>query len=161
MPRPWWFVTGGAGGWLLAAIAATWGAFRRKTLDAARGARALVAIAIATPLAMLAWMMSFGASCDVEWPHKIGFRCLGLTLVIAVLPLIALMRARRGANPSHPVATGAALGAASAAWAGFVVDLWCPIPHVEHVLVGHIVPMVVLTGIGAVLGRTRMGDPHR
>lgn len=60
---------------------------------------------------------------------------------------------RRSSDPVHPGVTGAALGAASGAWAGVVVDLWCPVSHPAHIAVGHIFPIVLLSLFGLALGR--------
>jgi len=53
----------------------------------------------------------------------------------------------------RPGITGAALGMAAAIAAGGLVDLWCPVAHVEHLLLGHILPLVLLAALGALAGR--------
>jgi hypothetical protein len=157
MKRPWWFILGGAGGWLVVALGATWGSFGRGGRMVGRPQQALLAVAVLTPLLMFGWMMVWGVSCPGTWPHKLGLKCLTLTLIIAALPLWTLIRARRGTDPVHPGSTGAALGATAGAWAGVVADLWCPIAYASHVLIGHILPLVILTGFGAYLGRRYVG----
>jgi hypothetical protein len=37
--------------------------------------------------------------------------------------------------------------------AGTLVDLWCPIAFVPHVLLGHILPLVVVAMVGVWAGR--------
>jgi hypothetical protein len=150
---PAWFIGGGAAGWLACAVAATWVALGGGTM-LGPSRRVLLGVAIATPILLFAWMSLWGLSCPDTWPARIGFKCMWMSLVIGALPLATLLRARRGTDPVHPHATGAALGAASGAWAGVLVDLWCPIPTVSHVAIGHVLPMVVLVALGALLGRS-------
>jgi Negative regulator of sigma F len=63
---------------------------------------------------------------------------------------------RRSTPPSRRL-TGAVLGAAAGAWAGVIVNLWCPIPLVAHLLVGHVGPILVLSIAGAVFARAGVG----
>jgi len=37
------------------------------------------------------------------------------------------------------------------------VDLWCPVAYAPHLLLGHIAPMLILAGVGAVVGRRVLG----
>jgi hypothetical protein len=85
-------------------------------------------------------------------PERFGHRCLGLTLAAAVFPLLSIAFLRRGSDPVHPVATGAALGAACGAAAGVMVELWCPVATPRHIAYGHILPIVIMTLLGALLG---------
>ena len=89
--------------------------------------------------------------------ERVGYRCLGLTLVMAATPLAAFLRFRRGVEPRRPSILGAAAGAACGAWAGVVVDLWCPLTAPAHALVGHALPLALLVGVGALLGRRMLG----
>ncbi len=66
--------------------------------------------------------------------------------------MLGLMLVRRGSDPVHPAATGAALGAACGACAGVMVELWCPVGAPRHVAVGHILPIVVVAILGASVG---------
>jgi hypothetical protein len=38
------------------------------------------------------------------------------------------------------------------AWAAVMVELWCPLAVQEHVLVGHVLPMLALALAGAAFG---------
>jgi hypothetical protein len=38
------------------------------------------------------------------------------------------------------------------AWAAVMVELWCPLAVHEHVLVGHVLPLVVLALAGSAVG---------
>jgi hypothetical protein len=33
------------------------------------------------------------------------------------------------------------------------VDLWCPVAYVPHLLLGHVLPLFVIAGAGALLGQ--------
>jgi hypothetical protein len=46
---------------------------------------------------------------------------------------------------------------AVAAGAAVLVDLWCPIGHVGHLLGGHVTPMLLLGAVGALLGPRALG----
>ena len=53
-----------------------------------------------------------------------------------------------------PVATGlrgTAIGVAAGMWAGVAVFAFCPSGDAEHLLIGHVAPLLALLGIGAVL----------
>jgi hypothetical protein len=73
--------------------------------------------------------------------------------VLGVWPLVALILARRGSDPVHPGATGAAIGAAVGCATGVLLDLWCPIADPSHVFFGHILPLLALSLAGVLLGR--------
>jgi hypothetical protein len=120
----------------------------------------LLRTAAMVPVAFLLW--KFGASAAVPhmmdaWPARPGVRCLGLTALFAAWPLVALAWARAGSDPVHPRALGLAFGVAVAAAAAVLVDLWCPIGHVGHLLGGHVAPMLVLGGLGALFGARALG----
>ena len=78
----------------------------------------------------------------VPWPGRPGFRCLGLSLAMAAPLLVAFVVIRRRSDPVHPGIAGAALGITAGVAAGTLVDLWCPIAYLPHVLLGHILPLV-------------------
>ena len=54
--------------------------------------------------------------------------------------------------PVQPVLNGAAMGFAAGACAWVAVDLWCPVADVQHLLLGHVLPLGILGGAGALLG---------
>jgi len=54
--------------------------------------------------------------------------------------------------PHRPWLVGGALGAVAGSWAAIVVELWCPLADPGHVAVGHVLPLLVLVGVGALLG---------
>jgi hypothetical protein len=54
----------------------------------------------------------------------------------------------------RPALNGAVMGLAAGACAWVAVDLWCPVAYVPHLLLGHVLPLLVLAGAGALLGHT-------
>jgi hypothetical protein len=65
---------------------------------------------------------------------------------------LAFLAVRRNA-PVHPTLNGAAIGVAAGACAWVALDLWCPVASVPHLLVGHLLPLCILAGTGALLGQ--------
>jgi hypothetical protein len=162
-PRSWALVAVTAAGTFVLAAAAL-------SLALARGRRLLglpsawlVSVAVACPAAFavwkLVWSSAFGEMM-LAWPERPGLRCFGLSLAFGLWPLVALALARRGSDPVHPRSLGAALGAASGLWAGTLVDLWCPVGYPQHVLLGHVLPMLLLSALGAVAGARLLGLPR-
>ena len=154
--RPGWMYIGPLLGWIAVAVLATWGAFGRGRSAIGRNKATLAVIAIATPAVLFAMMLVYDVAfpeASVWWPGRAGFKCFGLTLAIAAWPLVGMALVRRSSDPVHPGATGAALGAASGAWAGVMVHLWCPVSHPAHLAIGHILPIVVLSLFGLFLGK--------
>ena len=78
----------------------------------------------------------------------------------ALLPVAGVYLRRRTALLHAPL-TGAATGASSGAWSAILVDLWCPLTNVPHALVSHVLPIVALTGLGAILGATSLAVRSR
>ena len=159
-PRPIAFVCGTAIGWSIVAAVAARLAFGRGGSMLGRPRVRLVAVTVVTPLLLFGWMyiwnLSFPETMTV-WPGRVGFRCLAFTLAMAAWPLVALSYLRRERDPNNASAAGAARGVAAGALAGILVDLWCPIANPAHILVGHIAPMLILMGIGAIAGRILVG----
>jgi hypothetical protein len=40
-----------------------------------------------------------------------------------------------------------------------LVDLWCPVAYLPHLLLGHVLPLALAVGAGAMLGRFVLGLP--
>lgn len=114
----------------------------------------LVLAGVAAPLLFLAWKMGLSHGVGFAEPvtGRPGFRCLALTLSLALAPLAALVFARKGSDPAHPRSLGLALGIGVGMAAVALVDLWCPIGHPDHVLLGHVLPVAGLGGVGVWLG---------
>ena len=116
----------------------------------------LTAIAIASPLALLVWKILWSAQYDNgldAWVKRPGFKCLGLGLTMGALPLAAILFARRGTDAVHPGRAGMAVGVGIGLAAATLVDAWCPVAYVPHLLLGHILPLVLLGAVGFWLGR--------
>jgi hypothetical protein len=144
-------------GWILAAsAAAAFGVARGRSM-LGRSTVSLVMLIIGLPLAVLAWKIGvtvpFGPEMMAPWPGRPGFRCLGLSLATAAPLLVAFVVIRRRSDPVHPGIAGAVLGIAAGIAAGTLVDLWCPIAHLPHVLLGHILPLLLVASVGAWAGR--------
>ena len=154
LERPVWLVVTTAGGALGVAAIALWFALCRGRSMLGRSRRALLYGIALIPLGLFAWKVScslvFGDPM-VDWPERAGLRCLSLSLLIAAGPLLAFLAARRSA-PVQPVLNGAAIGVASGACAWVALDLWCPVAFVPHLLLGHVLPLCILAGAGALLG---------
>jgi hypothetical protein len=139
-------------GWSVVASAAAAVAVARGRSVVGRSTAALLILIAAAPLVLLAWKIGvtvpFGPEMREPWPGRPGFRCLGLSLAMSAPILMALLVMRRGSDPVHPGVGGAALGITAAIAAGTLVDLWCPVAYLPHVLLGHILPLV----LGAVFG---------
>lgn len=144
-------------GWIVAASAAGALAVARGRSMLGRSTQSLAILVVALPLALLLWKIGvtipFGPEMTAAWPGRPGFRCLGLSLAMAAPLLVAFVVIRRRTDPVHPGIAGAALGVTAGVAAGTLVDLWCPIAHLPHVLLGHILPLVLLALVGAWAGR--------
>jgi hypothetical protein len=150
-----WFYVASTLGWASVAALSMWGALGRGRSAVGRSRAWLIAFAAGTPAALFAMMFGMVVAhpeVTANNPSKWGWRCLGLTIAAAAFPLLSLILARRESDPVHPVATGAALGAACGACSGIMVEMWCPIAEPRHIAQGHILPIIVLTLLGAALG---------
>jgi hypothetical protein len=139
---------------LLAALALLI-AFRRGRSMLGQPSSWLLAVSLLTPLALLAWKVAVSSRYPdmmLPWVERPGFRCLRLSGLFSVAPLLGALLLRRGSDPLHPRAAGAALGAAVGAGTWVLVDLWCPVAYVPHLLLGHVLPLVLTILCGAALG---------
>jgi hypothetical protein len=152
--RPLWLVLATAGGTGLLALGAIWAAFGRGRSALGRPRVLLAALAVASPLLLVAWKFGISAADGMadEWQPRLGLKCLTLSLKTGLFPLLAFVMARRGSDPVHPFALGTALGAAAGTFAAMLTDLWCPVAYMPHLLLGHVLPLVSLTALGAGLG---------
>lgn len=150
-----WLVVTTAGGALGIAASALWLALGRGGSMLGRSRRGLIYGGVLVPIGLLAWKvgcsLAFGAEMGA-WPERSGLRCLALALLVALGPLLSFIALRRHA-PVQPGLNGAAMGLAAGACAWLAVDLWCPVAHVPHVLLGHFLPLVLLAAAGAWLGQ--------
>jgi len=110
---------------------------------------------VGTPVLLLAVSLALGRL----WPGATSadaaaspLPCLALTFAAAAYPLAGVLMLRRSTDPMHPVAGGAALGAASGAAGGVIVSWWCPLSDATHVLLAHVLPVAMLAIVGAAAG---------
>jgi hypothetical protein len=154
-PRPDLLVWETAGGGAFIALTLCIVALKRGRSMLGRTGGVLLAIAVLSPLVLFVWKLATSSQFDgmtVEWPTRAGFKCLRLACLTAAWPLVGAIMVRRGTDPTHPRLTGAAIGAAIGSCSWVLVDLWCPVAYVPHLLLGHVFPLVVTTLAGAWLG---------
>jgi hypothetical protein len=151
--RPPGYVATLAVAWLPIGVLATWAGVGRGGSMLGRSIAWRLAVVALTPLALLAvW---FGVA--LEWPSTLNDAsgppqhavCNVMTLLFAVGPLVAFGLVRRSSDPVSPRLTGAAIGAASAAWAALALHILCGFTSARHMLVGHIAPVVLIIFLGA------------
>ena len=159
-PRPLGLVAATALGTASIAACALFLAAGRGPSMLGRSRRVLLATALLVPAAFLIWK-TLGSSAIPHmmdaWPSRSGMRCFVLTALFAAWPAAALVWDRRGSDALHPGALGMTLGVAAGAAAAALVDLWCPVGHVPHVLAGHVAPILLLGGLGALAGARALG----
>ncbi len=120
----------------------------------------LALLAVSTPILLFGWRLLMTArypGMDAEWSTRPGLRCFVLSAMLAITPLLGLLWLRRGSDPLHPRLTAAGFGAAAGAAAWVLVDLWCPVGYVPHLLLGHVAPVVALTALSALIGSRSVG----
>lgn len=143
-------------GTLALAVAATRAALPPRRSMLPRQPLYLLAIALAVPLAAGAWVLLWHSAYADPF-ERFGWRCAGLFLATAPAPFAVLAYLARGIDPVSPQLSGAALGAAAAAWAAVLVQAWCPLSLCGHVLIGHVSPMLLLAAAGAAAGERIFG----
>lgn len=131
-----------------------WVLFTRGGSMRGRPRAVLLGVAVASTLAFLAWKYGVSSLYGLteRWPTRLGLRCLWLGVSMGALPLCAALLSARRAAPISPIATGAAFGAGAGLGSTVLVDLWCPVAYLPHLLLGHVLPIVVLAVLGGVLG---------
>jgi hypothetical protein len=139
------------GGTAALALASTWLVlpFRRSMLSPPRGV--LLAVAVGVPLLVGAWLLAWHVTYADPFTRT-GWRCFTLTVLTAPWPFAALAAASRRVEPRHPGFAGAALGVVAGAWAAVMIELWCPLTTHQHVLVGHVLPLLALALAGSAIG---------
>ena len=163
-PRPLGLVATTALGTSGIAATALFVAVGRGSSMLGRSRRRLLVTAAIVPVAFLLWKVvaSWAVPHMMDpWPSRPGLRCFALTVLFAAWPVAVLVRERRGSDPVHPRTLGVALGVAAGAASAVLVDLWCPVGHVPHVLIGHVVPILLLGGLGALVGAGSLGVRSR
>jgi hypothetical protein len=77
-----------------------------------------------------------------------GVRCIFVASLVGVSATAIFAVALRRAVAVAVGLRGAALGAAAGAWAGLAVFAFCPSGDLQHLLVGHVAPITLLTLLG-------------
>jgi hypothetical protein len=77
-----------------------------------------------------------------------GLRCIFIASVVGASVLAIFAVTLRRAVAVAVGLRGAALGAAAGSWAGLAVFAFCPSGELQHLLVGHVLPIVLLTLCG-------------
>ena len=143
-------VCAGIGMWLL---------FTRGPGGLRRPWTVLLGAAVLSTVAFVTWRWGVSALYNRAgaWPGRVGLRCLSLGVGTGGLMLFAALMSWRRSDPVTPRATGAAFGAGAGLGSAFLVDLWCPVSYVPHLLLGHVLPIIILSLAGALIGGRVLG----
>ena len=136
-----------------------WFLFTRTRAGHRRGWAVLGLATLAPVVAFVLWRYGLGHlyALASPWPTRPGYRCFVMSVATGGILLFALLLAWRGVDPMSPRATGAAFGAGAGLGSALLIDLWCPVSYLPHLLIGHVVPIAVLAVAGAVVGRRILG----
>jgi hypothetical protein len=129
-----------------------------------RRAWAVLGLAALVPTAgFVLWKYGLGSLYHLSgpWSGRAGYRCFVMSVAVGGIMFGAALIAWRHADPITPRATGAAFGTGAGLASALLIDLWCPVSHVPHLLLGHALPVAVLGAAGAVLGGRILGAPRR
>ncbi len=154
-PRPHALVLETAlGSALLASLVAGAGLSRGRSM-LGRPRAFLVSVVLLAPLSLLAWrVLSSSQYPDMmqKWSERPGLRCFLLSCAMSAVPLLGVLWMRRGSMPANPRLTAAGFAAAVGAAVWVLVDLWCPVGYVPHLLLGHVLPLTLLMAVSALFG---------
>ena len=144
----------GVGMWLL---------FTRGPSGLRRPRTVLIGAALLSTVAFVSWRYGISALYGRAgaWPGRVGLRCLVLSVGTGGLMLFAALMSWRRSDPITPRATGAAFGAGAGLGSALLVDLWCPVGYVPHLLLGHVLPIAILSLAGALIGGRVLGIVRR
>ena len=114
----------------------------------------LLGAALFSTVGFVAWryLISAHYGLTAPWAGRVGYRCLSISIMTGALPLLGALFSWRRSDPVTPVSTGAAFGAGAGLGSALLIDLWCPVSYLPHLLIGHVLPIVVLAVLGALLG---------
>jgi hypothetical protein len=154
--RPAAYVVTLAAAWFAVGLAATWAGVTRGRSMLGRPAVWRVLVAALTPAALVATALVTA----LAWPQArddgasavAHVVCVAVAMVCALGPLLAFASVRRASDPVAPRLTGAAIGAAAGAWGALFIELHCAHTSASHIVLGHVLPVVLLTLLGALVG---------
>jgi negative regulator of sigma F NrsF-like protein len=96
-----------------------------------------------------------GAADDVAFTDVAispwGWRCILIATVVSASAMAVFAVALRRAVVVASGLRGAALGAAAGAWGGLAVFAFCPSGELQHLLVGHVLPIAAFTLLGGIV----------
>jgi hypothetical protein len=143
--------------------AGMWFLFTRTRSGHRRGTLVLVLATLAPVAAFVMWRYGLGHLYGLTgaWPGRPGYRCFGMSAATGGIMLFAMLMAWRRVDPMTPRATGAAFGAGAGLGSALLVDVWCPVSHLSHLMIGHVLPIAVLAFAGAALGGKILGSIRR
>ena len=142
---------GVAAGGLIVAVSCAIVALGRGPRLLGRSLPALLAAALAAPLARFVWLEHCPPG---QGPTATAFACFVRTLLSSAPLACAAWMVKARSVIDHPIATGAALGACAAAFGAIVNDVSCAREGHAHIVVGHVVPVLVAALVGAFASRS-------
>lgn len=158
--RPIAFVAVSAAGWAVLGVLALVFSYGRGGSMLGRDPRMLRVVVAGAPAALV-WMLACIAlwpeADDADAPRIAHVACFVYSLFIAAGPFAAMAWIRRGSDPVKPRLTLAAYGAAAGLLAGVLMDVHCAYANVEHVLLGHVLPVAGFAALGFLLGNKILG----
>jgi hypothetical protein len=80
-----------------------------------------------------------------------GARCFVIASLVGAVALGCFAFAMRAAAPVSPRIRSMVLGSAAGAWAGSALFVFCPSGDALHLLIGHVLPVVGFTALGAIV----------
>ena len=140
-----------------------WFLFTRGRSGIRRGWAVLVLATLVPMAAFVLWRYGLGSLYELAspWPTRAGYRCFAMSVATGGILLGATLLAWRHIDPMTPRATGAAFGAGAGLGSALLIDLWCPVSYLPHLLIGHALPVVVLAAAGAAVGGRVLGMLRR
>src|SRR4051812_2057764 len=137
--------------------------FTRGNSGLRRGWLALALATLVPAIAFVLWRYELASLYQLAgpWPTRTGYRCFGMSVATGGTLLFAMLMAWRHVDPMTPRATGAAFGAGAGLGSALLVDLWCPISYIPHLLIGHVLPIALLAAAGGLVGRRIVGALRR
>ena len=155
-PRPAWLALATTLGAAALAAVALWMAAGRGASMLGRSRRAVMAVVLGVPLALFLWKVGL-TECvrgmSNAWPGRPGTRCFFVALLSGAGPFAALLWARRGTVVVDVAWMGAAMGVAAGAVGWTVNDLRCQVGYLNHLLLGHVAPVIIFVLLGLALAR--------